>query len=242
MLKATNRLSCFKRCLSWNSLIVGWYFLVIIIWILYLLQLFYLSPQTTKSYIGQTGNDFESYQSRLIFLISMGQEASHSKLVERFLWSARHRGKYEGWILLLTDAPVNRYASLTRNLIVMNPKSHHFNTSFRDDMPYKRFKTFMIDYVDRDTRLNSIKLIYYLDVDNIVGNSLPQMFQDLEATYNIPGRQWLRALPRVWFFANKYKHLRYVWCECKKNVDLVLCFECSLYFGVSPSFFPLHST
>ena len=98
----------------------------------------------------------------------------------------------------------------------MNPKSHHFNTSFRDDMPYKRFKTFMIDYVDRDIKLNSIKLIYYLDVDNIVGNSLPHMFQDLEATYNIPGRQWLKTLPRIWFFANKYKHLRCVWCGYKK--------------------------
>lgn len=196
---------------------------MVMIWILYLLQQISLSPQTTASSIGQSGiflspiaNDFEFDQSRLIFLISMGHEASLSKLVERFLWSARKRGKYEGWILLLTDAPVNRYAGLTRNLIVMNPKSHHFNTSFRDDMPYKRFKTFMIDYVDRDIKLNSIKLIYYLDVDNIVGNSLPHMFQDLEATYNIPGRQWLKTLPRIWFFANKYKHLRCVWCGYKK--------------------------
>jgi len=139
----------------------------------------------------------------------MGEQAKESKLVERFVWSARHRGKWQGWIVLLTDAPVDRYSGFSHRFIVMNPEPRHFNTTFRDDMPYKRFKTRVIEYIDKDTRLNKIKLIYYLDVDNIVGNSLPHMFQDLESKYNIPGnnRQWLRTIPRIWFFANKYKHL-----------------------------------
>ncbi|KAG7373425.1 hypothetical protein IV203_034149 [Nitzschia inconspicua] len=167
---------------------------------------------------------------RLIFLISMGQEAMQSKLVERFVWSARHRGDWKGWIVLLTDAPVSRYEDpQDDHLIVMNPLAQHFNTTFREDMPYKRFKTYVLDYIDMDPRLDAVRLIYYLDVDIIVGNSLPKLFHDLEGVYNIPKPDgvaplskaplqttqttskgtpaWLSSIPKIWFFKNKYAHL-----------------------------------
>lgn len=193
---------------SCNSLLRVWY-LIVAIWILYLFHQFRFSSQL-MGLPGDYANDSENFdQTRLIFLISMGDQAKKSKLVERFVWSARHRGKWDGWIVLLTDAPIGRYSGFSHRLIVMNPEQRHFNNSFRDDMPYKRFKTRVIEYIDKDTRLNQARLIYYLDVDNIVGNSLPNMFQQLENTYNIPGNndQWLRTIPRMWFFANKYKHL-----------------------------------
>lgn len=161
-----------------------------------------------------------------------------SKLVERFVWSARHRGEWQGWIVLLTDAPASRYDDLSftkddDHFIVMNPLAQHFNSSFGEDMPYKRFKTHVIDYIDMDPRLDAVRLIYYLDVDIIVGNSLPQLFHSLESTYDIPIPEdgvavenadvvpslqkesphstnpaaWLSSIPKIWFFRNKYAHL-----------------------------------
>jgi hypothetical protein len=156
---------------------------------------------------------------RLVFLISMGQEALESKLVERFVWSARHGGGWQGWIMLLTDAPLDRYHSIQKDdpsLLVVNPLHRHFNASFGEDMPYKRFKTHVIDYVNADDRLNDVRLIYYLDVDIIVGNSLPTFFHDIEAAYSIPKPDgvvshltplWLRQVPKIWFFQNKYAHM-----------------------------------
>lgn len=194
------------RC---SSTILRILYLVVGFWVAISLRQIFFPPQI----IDLAGVDSRGSKSfdptRLIFLISMGEQARNSKLVERFVWSARHRGEWQGWIVLLTDAPTDRYSGFSHNLIVMNPEKHHFNTSFREDMPYKRFKTRVIEYIDKDTRLNKVRLIYYLDVDNIVGNSLPRMFEDLENKYSIPGKneQWLRTIPRMWFFANKYKHI-----------------------------------
>jgi hypothetical protein len=191
-----------------------WY-IVVGVWMLYLFQQFWLYPRIMDS-LGSDESVADGFDpTRLIFLISMGEQAKASKLVERFVWSARHRGKWSGYILLLTDAPLDRYKSFSHRFLVMNPEARHFNATFKDDMPYKRFKTFALDYVDKDTRLNQVELIYYLDADNIVGNSLPNMFHDLEGKYNIPSStanpsqhgKWLRTIPRLWFFANKYTHL-----------------------------------
>jgi len=204
-----------------NSMLRTW-FLVVGIWLLYLFrqQALWFSPQHDalvsgggisgwKSPLLHLDSDFDP--SRLIFLISMGEQAKESKMVERFVWSARHRGQWNGYILLLTDAPIERYARLSQRFVVMNPQDKHFDKRFKDDMPYKRFKTRIIDYTNRDKRLDKVQLIYYLDVDNIVGNSLPDMFDDLESKYNIPNTEntnagkWLATIPRVWFFVNKYK-------------------------------------
>ena len=190
-----------------NSMLRIWYIMVGI-WVLHLFQQFW--------FLDSDGFVDVFDPTRLIFVISMGEQAKESKLVERFVWSARHRGQWSGYILLLTDAPLDRYEGFSHRFLVTNPEARHFNTTFKDDMTYKRFKTFAIDYVDKDPRLNQVELIYYLDVDNIVGNSLPNMFNDLESKYNIPisssshqyqHDKWLRTIPRMWFFANKYTHL-----------------------------------
>lgn len=158
-------------------------------------------------------NDYDPF--RLIFIISMGQEAMQSTLVERFVWSARHRGMWSGWIFLMTDAPIDRYRdSGDERFLVVNPQPQHLNTTFRQDMPYKRFKTRVIEYLEMDPRLSHVQLVYYLDVDNIVGNSLPTFMTELEHKYNIPGPDqkspWIRLRPpppTIWFFENKYAHL-----------------------------------
>jgi len=195
-------------------------FLVVVVWFLFLVLQTKFSlripsdngGQLSKTVGGglQVGSahrmDDKTFDStRVVFLISMGEEAQKSKMVERFVWSARNRGEWQGYIVLLTDAPIDRYAGFSHRFLVMNPKPGHLDTRFKEDMPYKRFKTMLIDYIDEDDRLKNVRLIYYLDVDNIIGNSLPNMFRDLEIKYNIPGKsEWLHNIPRVWFFANKY--------------------------------------
>lgn len=186
-----------------------WYVVVTVVgtWVLYISHQFLFSTETIDTAvlpgdqhhlpggvprgldspkIDTADDDFDP--TRLIFLISMGKEAKDSKLVERFVWSARHRGEWQGYILLLTDAPIERYQGFSNRFLVMNPDPKDFDDRFLDDMPYKRFKTMIIDYINKDARLNDARLIYYLDADNIVGNSLSNMFQDVETKYNIPGK------------------------------------------------------
>jgi hypothetical protein len=187
---------------------------MVLLVILYLVHNMFMSAPVLTDYAPTSlilGEDYTDY-SRAIFLISMGTQAQQSKIVERFVWSARHRGQWKGWIVLLTDAPKSRYADLTHHWIVMHPQPQHFNTSFAEDMPYKRFKTYVLDYIDMDQRLNSVGLIYYLDVDIVVGNSLLHMMYELEQTHGIPNsvRRTIREdypISRIWFFKGNYKHL-----------------------------------
>eukprot|EP00984_Skeletonema_dohrnii_P013565 scaffold5612_cov108-Skeletonema_dohrnii-CCMP3373.AAC.3 len=48
-------------------------------------------------------------ETHAIFLISFGEQAADSTLVERCVLSLRRRGQWTGYIVLLTDAPPSRY-------------------------------------------------------------------------------------------------------------------------------------
>jgi hypothetical protein len=135
---------------------------------------------------------------RAIFIISMGEKAAKTNLVERFVYSARNAGEYSGWIVLLTDAPTERYHNILnwtylslssqheQKFIIMNPLSEHYNTKFKHkDMVFKRFKTFVLHYIKMDSRLQNVKLVYYLDVDIVFANPLSHFFDGLERTYRI---------------------------------------------------------
>jgi hypothetical protein len=123
---------------------------------------------------------------RAIFLLSMGQEAAQSTIVERCLLSIRRVGYYLGPVILLTDVPENRYRSLTYsdpNFIVLHPPESDWQWNLRDDMPYKRFKTFTLEYLKLDDRLDHVELVYYLDIDVVVGRPLAPWFDHVESTY-----------------------------------------------------------
>ena len=64
---------------------------------------------------------FGAENKRAIVIISMGQEAANTSMVERFVWSARNIGEYSGWIILITDAEPERYANMTAATIPMHP-------------------------------------------------------------------------------------------------------------------------
>ena len=126
---------------------------------------------------------------RVIFVLSMGQDASKSTIVERCLLSIRRRGEYLGYVVLLTDAPYSRYQRLQnydQNFIVLHPYTQaDWNWKLRNDMPYKRFKTYILDYIDNDSKFDSVQLVYYIDIDIVIGKPLMHMFHYLESKYNI---------------------------------------------------------
>uniref|UniRef100_A0A7S2YKX3 Nucleotide-diphospho-sugar transferase domain-containing protein n=1 Tax=Entomoneis paludosa TaxID=265537 RepID=A0A7S2YKX3_9STRA len=155
---------------------------------------------------------------RAIFLISMGEKAANGTLVERFLWSARNIGKYNGWIILLTDAPHSRYdhLQLSNNnknhdtntvddkFVILNPSLHENPPKpvfTFDAMNFKIYKTYVLEYLDRDSRFQNVELVYYLDVDIVFGNALQRFFDYLEREYEIKaGPQ-----PKVWMFEGHEK-------------------------------------
>ena len=126
---------------------------------------------------------------RAMFVISMGKKAAKMNTVERFVYSAREIGKFSGWIVVLTDAPPNRYAKMetwTDNVIIMEPKKEDTKSHYKvSNMVYKRFKTYALQYMSRDSRLDQVELVYYLDVDIVFGNDMGQAFHGLEKTYGI---------------------------------------------------------
>jgi hypothetical protein len=145
-----------------------------------------------------------------IFLISFGSEAATSTLVERCILSLRRRGAYDGYVILLTDAPTDRYDNVwDENVFVMHPLEEHLNAD--DGTPFeftesnfslksKRFKTFIIDYIDMEKRLDSVELIYYLDVDIMAGDSLDDFFTGLESKYEVSLDERSGGVSKLYFF------------------------------------------
>ncbi len=67
----------------------------------------------------------------VIFLIAFGEAATSATYVERSIMSLRRRGEFQGHVLVLTDAPVERYDGLfDENVIIMHPKEEHMKTDF----------------------------------------------------------------------------------------------------------------
>ena len=151
--------------------------------------------------------DFD--KTRAIFLISFGEEAAASTLVERCILSIRRRGQYNGYIIVLTDAPDDRYRHVwDENVIVMHPKEEHLSmdngtplhfTKNNKSLRAKRFKTFVLDYVDMDDRLDDVELLYYLDIDIMAGDSLDRMFNGLEKQYQIVGHRPDQDVSKLYF-------------------------------------------
>jgi hypothetical protein len=139
----------------------------------------------------------ENHAERALAIICMGMSAASSNYVERFVWSARNIGKFTGWIVLLTDAPEGRYENLGKDwtdtdnakLSILRPEQQH-KRNFKKGraMVHKQFKTYILQYMKKDPRLDEVRLVYYLDVDIVFGNSISPLFHDLEHKYNIGGR------------------------------------------------------
>ena len=149
---------------------------------------------------GSNGNDdeVEKYKGnieRALVVICMGDNAINSNYVERFVWSAREIGKFTGWIVLITDAPEQRYNHISGNwgdvdnekFAILRPEKDHYIRHYvkAPAMDFKQFKTYILQYLSQDSRLDDVSLVYYLDVDIVFGNSIWPLFHDLEHTYQI---------------------------------------------------------
>jgi len=131
-------------------------------------------------------------------------------LQERCILSLRRRGNYNGFIILLTDAPPERYQNeWDSKVIVMHPLDEHLNgedgkrikyTRENTSLKPKRFKTFIIDYMSMDERLDSVELIYYLDIDIMAGNDMGQFFTDIEKKYKVSRQERDEEQSKLFFF------------------------------------------
>ncbi|KAL3910782.1 MAG: hypothetical protein SGILL_007557, partial [Bacillariaceae sp.] len=149
-------------------------------------------------------------KQRVLFAVSMGDKASNSKIVERFVWSARNVGLYTNWIVVLTDAEDGRYeqgSNWTDNVIFMKPHPMDIKTQYNTtSMTFKRMKTKVLDYINMDSRLDGVNLAYYLDIDIVFANPLQPLFDDLEYRYGIgQGKAQSEATKsRMWMFHGNY--------------------------------------
>ena len=153
--------------------------------------------------------------TRVIAMISMGPSAMKSILVERCVMSLRTKGQYDGLIWLLTDAPPNRYKTLASrdpNFIPMvPPNSKDWMWHLPDDMPYKRFKTLLLEYLDiipepYAQRFHNIEWVYYLDIDIVAGKPLSDWFHHIEETYKYPVVDATATQSQMMVFEGNYDH------------------------------------
>lgn len=165
----------------------------------------------------QSSEDDETDRKRAIVIISTGETASNTTMVERFVYSARNIGNFDGWIILITDADADRYhnlsvagipkskrsgASMVRTrlgdknefnkFLVFHTQEERFASISKFDkfkaentMSSKIFKTYILQYANKDERLNDVELFYYLDVDIVFGNPVRPLFTELEQRYKI---------------------------------------------------------
>jgi hypothetical protein len=163
----------------------------------------------------------------VIAAIAMGDTAQ-SNIAERFIASVRQRGKYDGYILLLTDpAGLDKYkhtmkewnnlhslqrykdAIIHRKTIVVPVWEEDVNPTdakgrqihYNGHMKYKRLKTVLDKYVEayvderpqqgknvhEHNHAETIRFIFYLDIDNVVANPLDELFSDY---YNMTGEKY----------------------------------------------------
>mmetsp|Transcript_3813 Transcript_3813/g.8113 ORF Transcript_3813/g.8113 Transcript_3813/m.8113 type:complete len:374 (-) Transcript_3813:103-1224(-) len=135
-----------------------------------------------------------------IALISFGKEAANGTLLEQCILSLRRRGEFDGKVMVITDAPRERYeGEFDENVIILKAKEEdilydHFTAPA---MKYKRFKTLLIDYMDDVPELDPIEWIYYLDIDILVGAPFITMAKALNKKYYIRQRF---GTPSVYMF------------------------------------------
>ena len=128
-------------------------------------------------------------ETTVIAMISFGN-ATQQNHVQRCLRSIRARGKWKGRVVILTDAPDNY-----QKLIHQDPLVHILTPREKvwreiplfpsEKLKYKRFKTFLIDYMAEDPRLQDVGHILYLDVDVILGKPIvPWMKETWKRLWN----------------------------------------------------------
>jgi hypothetical protein len=127
-------------------------------------------------------------ENSIIAMISMGN-STKTLVVERCIRSIRTSGRFTGYILLLTDRWGGEHynhtiSSWDPNTIIMVARDDDLNPKglaivHRPMMIPKRFKTLLMDYLERDPRLDATThYVLYLDIDNVIASPLRVFLDD----------------------------------------------------------------
>ena len=88
------------------------------------------------------------------------------------------------------EAGTNNTNNQNKIIIVHPERKHQRKKKFRARaMNAKRYKTYLLEYIEHDRRLEEIELIYYLDVDIIFGKTIQPFFDEYEQKYHILQQQ-----------------------------------------------------
>jgi len=166
-------------------------------------------PQTLENKMQlnmvKAGNNDEIHDpnapKRAIALISFGEMAAEGTLLERCILSIRRRGEFDGKVVVITDAPKERYdGQFDENVFVLRAKEEDILYNYFDSprMKYKRFKTLLIDYISDVPGLDDIEFIYYMDIDSMFGSSFAELARDLDEKYGT--ESGTQPLPTIYMF------------------------------------------
>ncbi len=73
-----------------------------------------------------------------IALISFGKDAANGTLLEQCILSLRRRGEFDGKVMVITDAPRERYeGEFDENVIVLKAKEEDIKYDFFSSREYK---------------------------------------------------------------------------------------------------------
>lgn len=141
-------------------------------------------PSRTKDTPTDVPVDIENFDENttVLAMISFGN-ATKQNHVQRAIRSARARGEWNGRVVVITDASHNYHDLVNEDPLVhlITPRQQDWeNTpSYRSEkLKFKRFKTFLIDYITADPKLRDVAHILYLDVDIIVGKPIVSWMKD----------------------------------------------------------------
>ncbi len=89
------------------------------------------SPFVPSSLLDDSNNKFVKENKRAIALISFGESAAESPLLERAIMSVRRKGKFDGPIMVITDAAFERYEGVfDENVFVVNSKKRDMKENY----------------------------------------------------------------------------------------------------------------
>ena len=102
-----------------------------------------VSPKNNIGQINNNNADATNYneQKQAIFLISFGEAAAAGTLVERSVLSIRRRGAFYGSIVVLTDAPTERYQGVfDESVIILKPNVDDIKLDYFEHGTYSQTK------------------------------------------------------------------------------------------------------
>eukprot|EP00977_Amphora_coffeiformis_P019277 scaffold7106_cov279-Amphora_coffeaeformis.AAC.4 len=123
----------------------------------------------------------------VLVLIAFGK-ASETFIADRALESIRGAGKYDGYVLIITDAPEGRYENpddprlfvhhdsipdeLQRATVAATSKEESKKLDALHKLAYKRFKTQSIELIEKIPALDTVEHVVYMDMDIVIGQEL----------------------------------------------------------------------